>query len=97
MAEAEPHQSLQLDLSESADGSIAVMLIANSIRSQNVSYELRTIGASVSTHKGSTRLQANHESTLSTIRFRAGSNWCVSLSVKEELGSRYTITRGNAC
>ncbi len=97
MSEAEPHQSLQLDLSEPATGKIAVSLIANSHEAQRVSYELRTTGASVSTHRGTTRLQAKQIATLSTVQFSAGQNWCVSLSVEEELGAIYTITRGNTC
>jgi hypothetical protein len=72
-------------------------LIANSNEAQRVSYELRTVGASIATHKGATRLQANQIATLSTIQFSAGDNWCVSLSVEEEMGAIYKITRGNAC
>jgi hypothetical protein len=97
MSEAEPHQSLQLDLSEPATGKIAVSLLANSIEAQRVSYELRTTGASVSTHRGTTWLQAKQMATLSTVQFSAGRNWCVSLTVEEELGAIYTITRGNTC
>jgi hypothetical protein len=97
MTEADPHQSLQLAVSEPLTGTIAVSLIANSSQAQRVSYVLRTTGASTSTHKGATRLQANHITTLSTVRFSAGSSWCVSLTVEEELGENYTITRGNAC
>lgn len=97
MTEAEQHQSLQLELSEPIAGTIAVSLIAKSNETQRVFYELRTTGASTSTHKGSTRLQANHIATLSTIRFSAGLNWCVSLTVEEERGQNYTITRGQAC
>lgn len=97
MTEAEPHQSLELELSEPATGTIAVSLISNANKSQRVSYELRTIGASTSTHKGATRVQANHVETLSTIKFSAQGTWCVSLTVEEELGEKYTVTRGNAC
>ena len=97
MTNVEPHQSLQLGLSEPTTGTIAVSLIANSNEAQRVSYELRTTGASVSTHKGATRLRANQIATLSTIQFSAGQNWCVSLTVEEELGAIYTITRGNSC
>lgn len=97
MSDAEPHQSLQLVLSEPTTGKIAVSLIANSNEAQRVSYELRTTGASVSRHKGTTQLQAKQTATLSTVQFSAGQNWCVSLSVEEELGAIYTITRGNDC
>lgn len=97
MNDFNPHQSLQLDLSEPMSGMIAVTLIGNSQETQRVSYELRTMGASVSTHKGATRLQANTLATLSTVKFSAGENWCVSLFVQEELGAAYTITRGPSC
>lgn len=97
MTDFNPHQSLQLDLSEPMAGTIAVSLIGNSHETQRVSYELRTTGASVSTHKGATRLQANRIATLSTVKFSAGENWCVSLSVQEEMGAAYTITRGPSC
>jgi hypothetical protein len=97
MTKVDPHQSLQMDLSEPTMGTIAVSLIANSNETQRVSYELRTTGASVSIHKGATRLQANQIATLSTVQFSAGDNWCVSLSVEEEMGAIYNVTRGNAC
>lgn len=97
MTEVGPHQSLQLELSEPVPGTIAVSLIAKSQETQRVSYELRKTGASRSTHRGATKLQAGQFATLSTIRFASGSEWCVSLTVEEELGEKYTITRGQAC
>lgn len=97
MTEAEPHRSLQLEFSEPVAGMITVSLIGKSNETQRVSYELRTTGGSTSTHKGTTRLKADHVATLSTIRFSAGRGWCVSLTAQEERGESYTITRGSAC
>ena len=93
----QPHQSLQIEVSEFPAGTIAVSLTANSSQAQRVTYEMQTIGTSTSTHKGSTFLRADDLATLSTVRFSAGNEWCVSLTVEEELGSHYTITKGSAC
>jgi hypothetical protein len=97
MTDGHTHQSLRLEVLDSGAGKITVSLKANSPQSQRVSYELQTTGSSSATHKGSTHLQANHAATLSNMSFSGGSNWCVSLTVEEELGAQYTIKRGNAC
>lgn len=97
MSEAQQYQSLNLILSELKDGKITVFVKANSPTAQRVVYELHTKGSSSATHKGGTHLKANDTSTLSTVGFSAGEEWCVSLSVQEESGRRYTITKGNAC
>lgn len=97
MPDAHMHQSLQLDVADLGNGKINVSLTANSPLSQRVSYELQTTGSSSATHKGSTQLQANHSATLSNVSFSGGSNWCVSLTVQEERGAEYTITKGSAC
>lgn len=97
MNAVQPNQSLQIEVSESPAGTVAVSLTANSPQAQRVSYELQTVGSSTATHKGSTHLQANRSAILSTIRFSAGDEWCVSLTVKEELRQPYTITTGSSC
>lgn len=97
MAQTQFHQSLKLELSEIENGKIIVALKANALTAQRVSYELRTKGASSTTHKGVTRLKANDTSTLSNISFSSGEQWCVSLKVEEEGGAQYTINRGNNC
>lgn len=96
MADAH-HHSLQLEVSDLGGGNIAVLLNANSPQAQRVFYKLQTSGASSTTHKGSTYLQANGLATLSTLRFSAGTEWCISLTVEEEFGARYTVVKGNAC
>ena len=97
MAHTQFHQSLKLELSEIDNGKIAVALKTNALTAQRVSYELRTNGASLTTHKGVTHLKANDTSTLSYISFSSGEQWCVSVKVEEEDGTQYTINRGNNC
>lgn len=97
MAEAQQHQSLNLTLSENIDGQIIVHVKGNSLVEQRVSYELFTKGFSSTTHKGTSRLQPDDMSTLSSVRFSPGEKWCVSLKVEEENGYQYSIYRGNAC
>lgn len=97
MADAQPHQSLELDVLDSGTGNITVHLRANSSQAQRVSYELQTRGTSTTAHRGTTLLQPNDPASLSNIRFSVGREWCVSLKVEEELGARYTITKGSAC
>ena len=97
MSNVQSHRSLQLEITESGDGTIAVLLTGNSTQSQRVTYELKTSGASISTHKGTTTLRALEPTMLSNVRFSAGNQWCVSLDVEEDNGEHYTITDGSGC
>jgi hypothetical protein len=97
MADIQSDRALALEISETADGIIAVALKANSAVAQDVSYELQTSGSSSTTHKGSTRLTANQPATLSVIRFSASREWCVALRVNEQSGASYTIEKGGSC
>lgn len=90
-------RALQLEIVDNGSGDISVALKAQSTHNQRVSYQLKTSGASTTVHKGATQLRADQPAILSNVRFRAGDNWCVSLDVEEENGSRYSISDGSGC
>jgi hypothetical protein len=78
------------------DGLVEVQLIGLSPRAQAVSYTLEVTGQSTSRHRGSTTLAAGTRAVLSTMRTKAGDDWCVKLMAEEEGRAPYEITRG-AC
>jgi len=85
--------ALTLDVREH-DGMLDIQLIGLSPRAQGVSYALEVTGQSTSRHRGSTTLTADTRAVLSTMRTRAGDNWCVKLVAEEEGRAPYEITRG---
>lgn len=85
--------ALTLDVREH-DGMLEVELIGLSPRAQGVSYALEITGQSTSRHRGSTTLAAGTRAVLSTMRTRAGDNWCVKLTAEEEGRAPYEITQG---
>ena len=97
MNATETDRSLAIDVTESMPEKISVVLKGTSSVDQRVSYKLETRGASTSLHKGQTSLSANSPVILSTIKFSASKNWCVTLSVTEEAGRSYQIVKGNDC
>lgn len=86
-------QSLTLDV-RSVDGKLEVQLIGLSPRAQAVSYALEVTGQSTSRHRGATTLTPGTRAVLSTMRTRAGENWCVTLTAEEEGRDPYEIKRG---
>jgi hypothetical protein len=91
----DPGPSLTLDVRQQ-DGLVEVQLIGLSPHAQAVSYTLEVTGQSTSRHRGSTTLTAGTRAVLSTIRTKAGDDWCVKLMAEEEGRAPYEITRG-AC
>lgn len=87
------HPALTLDVREH-DGMLEIELIGLSPRAQGVSYALEVTGQSTSRHRGSTTLTAGTRAVLSTMRTRAGENWCVKLTAEEEGRAPYEITQG---
>lgn len=85
--------ALTLDVREH-DGMLEIELIGLSPRAQGVSYALEVTGNSTSRHRGSTTLAAGTRAVLSTMRTRAGDNWCVKLTAEEEGRAPYEITQG---
>lgn len=85
--------ALTLDVSHH-DGLVEVQLIGLSPRAQAVSYSLEIKGQSTSRHRGSTTLTAGTRAVLSTMKTRAGDDWCVTLTAEEEGRAPYEITRG---
>lgn len=85
--------ALTLDVREH-DGLVEVQLIGLSPRAQAVSYALEVTGQSTSRHRGSTTLAAGTRAVLSTMKTRAGDDWCVRLTAEEEGRAPYEITRG---
>ena len=85
--------ALTLDVREH-DGMLEIELIGLSPRAQGVSYALEVTGQSTSRHRGSTTLTAGTRAVLSTMRTRAGENWCVKLTAEEEGRAPYEITQG---
>lgn len=97
MTNTHTSRALKLVVSDTNSGQKSVQVLARSAISQRVSYELKTSGGSTTSHKGATTLGADQPSTLSSVTFSAGSQWCVALNVEEELGEKYSITEGNMC
>lgn len=85
--------ALTLDVREH-DGMLEIELIGLSPRAQGVRYALEVTGQSTSRHRGSTTLAAGTRAVLSTMRTRAGDNWCVKLTAEEEGRAPYEITQG---
>lgn len=85
--------ALTLDVREH-DGMLEIELVGLSPRAQAVSYALEVTGQSTSRHRGSTTLTADTRAVLSTMRTRAGGNWCVRLTAEEEGRAPYEITQG---
>ena len=85
--------ALTLDVHEH-DGLVEVQLVGLSPRVQAVSYALEVTGQSTSRHRGSTTLAAGTRAVLSTMRTKAGADWCVKLVAEEEGRAPYEITRG---
>jgi ribose 1,5-bisphosphokinase PhnN len=85
--------ALTLDVREH-DGLIEVQLIGLSPHAQAVSYALEVTGQSTSRHRGSTTLAAGTRAVLSTMKTRAGDNWCVRLTAEEQGRAPYEITHG---
>jgi ribose 1,5-bisphosphokinase PhnN len=94
-AMTEQPNALTLDVREH-DGLVEVQLIGLSPRAQAVSYALEVTGQSTSRHRGSTTLAAGTRAVLSTMRTKAGADWCVKLVAEEEGREPYEVTRG-AC
>lgn len=90
----QPH-ALTLDVHEH-DGLVEVQLIGLSPRAQAVSYALEVTGQSTARHRGSTTLAPDTRAVLSTMRTKAGADWCVKLVAEEEGRAPYEVTRG-AC
>lgn len=85
--------ALTLDVREH-DGMLEIELVGLSPRAQAVSYALEVTGQSTSRHRGSTTLAADTRAVLSTMRTRAGDNWCVRLTAEEEGRAPYEVTQG---
>lgn len=97
MTETQASRALKLVISDTGSGQKSVQVLARSAKSQRVSYELKTSGNSTTTHKGATILRADQPSTLSSVAFSIGAEWCVTLEVQEELGGQYRVEEGNKC
>lgn len=74
---------------------IEVQLIGESPEAQKVSYLLEVSGESQSRHRGKTTLAANARTVLSTVKAKAGPDWCVRLVAEEEGRAPYEIREGN--
>lgn len=88
-------RALTLDV-ENRDGIIEVRLTGNAPEARAVSYTLEVKGSSTSRHHGATTLAAGVPAVLSTLRTRAGADWCVTLIAEEAGVAPYEITHG-AC
>ncbi len=85
--------SLRLDVAQRADV-IVVQLIGHSPRDQAVDYVLEVTGRSTSRHRGRTTLAADTPAILSTVRIKAGDDWCVRLVAEEDGRARYELSEG---
>lgn len=86
-------RALSLDVA-AQEGMLEVRLIGLSPRAQDVRYSLEVTGTSTSRYRGATRLAADTQAVLSTVRTAAGAAWCVRLVAEEEGRAPYTLTRG---
>lgn len=97
MTDTQPARSLAIEVIETEDDKLTVLLKGHSKTAQRISYELEIRGASTAVHKGSTSLAADTPALLSTMRFTRSDCWSVRLAVTEEVAGSYRIERGSDC
>lgn len=85
-------QALSLDALSTPKG-VELTVIGEADTAMTVEYELEVSGASRTHHAGKTKLKPGRRQLLSTVRFQAGGPWRAELTVVQENGVRYSLTR----
>ncbi len=89
-------RTLALEVVE-ADTHVKVLLLAQSRHRQEVSYEIELTGDSTTRHKGRTTVDPGGQRVLSTIRMSTSGAWCARVTVQEDDGAPYELSRGSSC
>ena len=88
------NRAMKLEVLEQPEA-VEVRLVADSAVTQKATYEIKVVGSSRSTHRGTTTLSENEETSVSTMKVSHNGTWCVMVEVSEETGASYSLEAGD--